>query len=246
MSFKQKLSKATGVRASVLPAGYQIIGEVLLLKLQKMKSFKQKQEIASAILSLFPYIKTVCEIKEVRGEFREPDVKILSGNRTETVHTENQIKYKIDASKVMFSKGNLAERKRIVPLVKEGEVIVDMFAGIGYFSLGIAKFTKAKEILAVEKNPLAYNYLAENIPLNKISNINAIQGDCKTAALSFKNYADRIIMGYFPGTEEFLPYALFMAKNPCTIHFHNIYRTRELWKVPLSQITGTCAKYGLR
>lgn len=246
MSFKQKLSKATGIRASLLPAGYQIIGHVVLLKLPKMKSPQQKQKIGSAILSLLPYVKTVCEIKEIKGELREPIINVVAGNVTETIHTENTIKYKLDVSKTMFSKGNLSERKRLIPQIKENETIVDMFAGIGYFSLGIAKFTRAKEILAIEKNPVAYNYLAENIMVNKINNINAIQGDCRVASSSFRNYADRIIMGYFPGTEEFLPYALFMAKNNCIIHFHNIYKTKDLWKKPIEQISYGCKRLGIK
>lgn len=243
MSFKQKLSKATGTTSSSLPSGYQIIGDVLLVKLPKIKKPEQKSKIALSILSMLPYVRTVCEVKEIKGELREPEVNILAGSRTETIHTENGIKYKLDAARIMFSKGNLSERKRLIPQIKENEVIVDMFAGIGYFSLGIAKFTKAKEILAIEKNPVAYDYLAENIPLNSISNINALQGDCKTAALSFKDYADRIIMGYFPGTEDFLQHALFMAKNNCIIHFHNIYKTKELWKKPIEHISEACKRF---
>jgi len=245
MSFKQKLAKATNIPTERLPSSYQIVGNVLLLKLPKIRSLKQKQKIAQAIFTLLPYVKTVCEIKEIKGEFREPVVEKLAGGETVTTHKENDILYRIDTAKIMFSKGNLNERKRLISQIKENETIVDMFAGIGYFSLGIAKFTKAKEILAIEKNPIAYQYLTENIVLNRVNNINAIQGDCKAAALSFKGYADRIIMGYLPGTEEFLPYAFFMAKSGCIIHFHNIYKIKELWKTPIQQISEGCKKLGL-
>ncbi|MCX6815458.1 MAG: class I SAM-dependent methyltransferase family protein [Candidatus Aenigmarchaeota archaeon] len=241
MAFKQKLAKVSGIKATKLPSSYQIIGDVLLFKLPKLRQ-EQKEKIAAATMTLLPYVKTVCEIKEIKGELREPEVVKLAGGKTETVHKENDILYKIDVSQIMFSKGNLSERKRLIPQVKEGEIIIDMFAGIGYFSLGIAKFTKAKEIMAIEKNPVAYNFLTDNILLNKINNINAIQGDCKTFAMSFKDYADRVIMGYFPGTEDFLDYAIFMARNNCTIHFHNIYKIKDLWKKPLQQIEEACKK----
>ncbi|MBI3190985.1 methyltransferase [archaeon] len=245
MGFKQKVAKITGIDAKLIPSGYQIIGDILLLKFMKIKSADKKKKIAEAIVKILPYVKTVCEIREVSGEFREPAVDILFGERTETIHTENGIKYRIDVSKIMFSKGNLTERSRIIPMVKEGENIVDMFAGIGYFSLGLAKFTKAKEILSIEKNPVAYNFFADNIMLNSVKNINAMQGDCAMAAMSIKDYADRIIMGYFPGTEEFLQYALMMAHSPCTIHFHNIYKTKELWTKPLQQIDCACKRAGM-
>lgn len=242
MAFKQKLAKASGIKESKLPSSYQIVGDVMLLKLPKLTP-AQKQKAAQAIIQMLPYIKTVCEIKEISGELREPTVSILAGSSTATVHKENDILYKIDVSKLMFSKGNLYERKRILGQVKEGETIIDMFAGIGYFSLPLAKLTKAKEIIAVEKNPTAYSFLTENIALNKIQNIIAIQGDCKIAARTFGSKADRIVMGYFPGTESFLPAAFWMAKPGCVIHFHNIYGEKELWKKPLGQIEEACRAF---
>ena len=242
MAFKQKLAKATGIPAAKLPSSYQIIGEVLLIKLLKLTA-KQKQKIGQAILKMLPYVKTVCEIKEISGELREPTTSTIAGNGTATVHKENEVLYKIDVSKVMFSKGNLSERKRLLDKIKEGETVIDMFAGIGYFSIPIAKFTKAKEIISIEKSPTAYNFLTDNTQLNKITNIIAIQGDCIIAARSLKERADRVIMGYFPGTERFLPAALWMAKPGCTIHFHNVYAEKDLWKKPMSQIDEICSAF---
>lgn len=244
MSFKQKLSKATGIPAGRLPSSYQIVGHVMLLKLPKIKSAAQKQKVAAAILSLLPLVKTVCEIGEIRGEYRQPSVAILAGNGTIATHKENNILYRMDVAKIMFSKGNLNERKRIISQVQEGETVIDMFAGIGYFSLGLAKFSNAREIIAIEKNPEAYNYFVENIQMNKIKNISAMQGDCAIAATALQKMADRIIMGYLPDTEKFLPYALLMAKNGCTIHYHNTCNTKELWKKPLGDIDTAAKKSG--
>lgn len=243
MAFKQKLSKATGILETKLPSSYQIIGDVMLLKLPKIKLPKQKQKIGQTILQMLPYVKTVCEIKEIKGELREPSITALAGNGTITVHKENGILYKIDVSKVMFSKGNLYERKRLLEKIKEGETVIDMFAGIGYFSIPIARFTRAKEIISIEKNPTAYNFLTDNIALNKVTNIIAIQGDCVVAARSMKDKADRILMGYFPGTERFLGAALWMAKPGCVIHFHNVYSEKGLWKEPLTQIDELCKAF---
>ena len=128
MTFKQKISIETGIPEKNLPSSYQVIGNILLLKMPKIESWKQKQEIAEAVVKILPYVKTVCEIKEVGGEYREPDISVLIGDKTETMHMENRIKYNLDVAKIMFSKGNLNERKRIIPVVKEGETIVYMFA----------------------------------------------------------------------------------------------------------------------
>ncbi len=231
------LSRKTYIDEKNLPSSYQIIGDIILLKLLKIKSEKQKKIISSEIMQMFPRIKTVCEIKGVEGEYRKPVIKKLSGNGTVTIHKEHGISYKIDVSKTMFSKGNLFERQRLIKDVKKDEVVIDMFAGIGYFSLGISK--RAKKVYAIEKNPVAFRYLKKNIELNKIKNIVAINADCRKIIPNEK--ADRIIMGYFPGTEKFLPYAIkFIDKG--IIHFHNAYRSDELWKKPLEDIAKACNK----
>jgi tRNA wybutosine-synthesizing protein 2 len=235
MSLKIKIAKLTKLKPSEIPGSCQIVGDIAMMKFRTSSQAK-KVKIAQAVLSLLPYVKTVCEIKEVKGEFREPEVKVIAGSSTTTVHKENEILYKLDVSKVMFSKGNLSERKRLLGQIKEGETVIDMFAGIGYFSLPIAKFTKAKQIFSIEKNPAAYNFLTDNIALNKINNIIAIQGDCKMAAKTLPVKADRVIMGYFTGTEEFLPAAFFLAKQSGIIHFHNIYFEKDLWSKPKEQI----------
>ncbi len=229
MSFRQKLSKATGL--SDLPSSYQLVGDVLLLKFMKIKSLKQKKKIALAIMKMMPYVKTVCEIKGVEKEFRLPRTRKLAGNGTVTIHKEHGILYKLDATKIMFSKGNLFERQRLISKIKK-EVVVDMFAGIGYFSLGLAK--KAGKIYSIEKNPVAFRYLKENIRLNKLNNIQPILGDNRSLMLRGK--ADRVIMGYFPGTEKFLPYAIAMLKKKGVIHFHNSYSEKDLWRKPLAEI----------
>lgn len=128
--------------------------------------------------------------------------------------------------------------------MKKGETIVDMFAGIGYFSLPLAKHTKAGRIVAIEKNLNAFRFLKNNIKLNAAPSIEAIWGDCRD--FSIKDFADRVIMGYLPRTEEFLPHAIAMAKANATIHFHNTYNSKELWKKPLKDIGDACVQLGCR
>lgn len=222
MSFKDALQKKTGIDRRNLPSSYQIIGDVLLLKLLKIESNSQKKKIASTIMEIFPHIKTVCEIKAIKDELRKPVIKKLAGNGFVTVHKEHGILYKLDVSKIMFSKGNLHERQRLLEDVKNSEIVLDMFAGIGYFSLGIAK--KAKKVYAVEKNPVAFRYLKENIKLNKIKNIVAINTDCRK--FQPKENIDRIIMGYFPKTEKFLPHALNIIDQGI-VHYHNSAKDKK-------------------
>jgi len=239
MTFKKRIAEKAGIKEELLPSSYQLIGNVMLLKFMRIKSLNKKKVVASAILETFPYVKTVCEIKGIYKEFRIPKVRKLAGKRTVAIHKEHGILYKFDVSKIMFSKGNLFERQRLLKQIKKDEIVVDMFAGIGYFSLSIAK--KCKKIYAIEKNPVAFNYLKENIRLNKIKNIEPILGDCRKVKLDEK--ADRIIMGYFQGTEKFIPSALRLLKKDGIIHFHNTYREDELWTKPMIDIKKTITNY---
>jgi tRNA wybutosine-synthesizing protein 2 len=239
MSFKAMIAKETGINSKKIPSGYQVIGDIMLLKIPGLAG-DEKKKIADAVIKLFPNIRSVCESSGIEGELREPNIKLIAGERTTTIHRENNVLYHLDVSQVMFSKGNLLERKRLISQVKKDEVIIDMFAGIGYFSLGIAKFTKAGKIYALEKNAAALKFLRNNMKINKIDNIDAIFGDCRDMAETVENIADRIIMGYFPGTEVFLPAAIKLAKNNGILHFHNSYGENEIWKKPENQIADAC------
>src|SRR3989344_2277666 len=184
MPFKEQLKEKLKEqikedKLELLPAGFQRIGDIIILNLKK-ELLEHKKEIGRVVGEMFK-VKTVCNrTGEIIGEFREPQIEVIYGDKnTETIVIENGCKYKFDASKIMFAKGNLNERVRIAGLVKKGEIVVDMFAGIGYFTLNIGRAGKAKKVYSIEKNPVSFKYLQENIKLNHIHNVEAINGDCK-------------------------------------------------------------------
>lgn len=241
MKLKYKIKEKIG---RYINFSSQIIGDILLLKFQNNISEREKKKISIIIKEMMPRIKTICEIKSIEGEYRKPKINKIYGKGTETIHKEHGIFYKIDVSKTMFSKGNLYERQRIISKVKTYETIVDMFAGIGYFSLGIAKFSKPKKIYGIEKNPTAFRLLKENISLNNVENIIIpILGDCKDISKKrkYQNIADRVIMGFIKNTESFLPFAFSFLKGEGIIHYHNIHKKEELWEKPIKAIS-RCAK----
>ncbi|MBC7108709.1 MAG: class I SAM-dependent methyltransferase family protein [Methanomassiliicoccales archaeon] len=203
---------------SYLPDKWEKLGDVLVLKIPSELDDYEAQiaEIYARVLRA----KTVCrEVGIITGPYREPNLKVIFGSETETVHVENGIKYKLDVARIMFSSGNINERKRMSELECEGEMVIDMFAGIGYFTLPIAVYTNARKIIACEINPLSYRYLEENIRLNHVeSKVTAFLGDNRH--LPGKGIADRIIMGYIGTTHHYLPKALELIKSGGTIHYH--------------------------
>ncbi|RBQ22314.1 tRNA(Phe) (4-demethylwyosine(37)-C(7)) aminocarboxypropyltransferase [Candidatus Methanobinarius endosymbioticus] len=190
-------------------------------------------------------VDTIAKIKSIDGKMRQPSIEIIAGdNSTETVHKENGCLFKLDIAKVMWSKGNTTERLRIANLVENDEVVLDMFAGIGYFLLPIAIHSDPQKIYSIEINPESYYYLNKNIDLNKINEksnkklgydlIEPILGDSKLIAPKFK--ADRILMGYVKTTHNFLDSAIKSLNKEGIIHYHETVPEKLMNTRPVNRI----------
>lgn len=179
-------------------------------------------------------VKTIMKIDHIQGTKREPVFNVLYGSETETVNKENKCLFKLDLAKVMWSKGNTNERLRIAKLVKDDETVVDMFAGIGYFSIPIGVYSNAREVISIEINPNSYFYLCENIKLNKCNNITPVLGDCLVETPKFK--ADRILMGYVKTTHHYLNVAIDSLNKGGIIHYHETVPEKLIETRPISRI----------
>jgi len=238
MGFKDKLKVAligilTDEELSALPRGFQTIGDVAIIKLKPLL-LEKKILIAEKYLDLLPRLKSIyLNSGRVKGQFRTPEkIEFLVGIDNSLVkHKEHGVIYKFDFTKIMFSMGNLNERKFLATLVKEGEVIVDMFAGIGYFSLPIAIHSKAKKIFSIELNPDSFKYLTENVKLNHCEDkITPINGDSKIEVIKLSKLgikADRVIMGVFPAPKDFIKEALTLARVEGTIYHYEGIADKE-------------------
>lgn len=205
---------------SLLPDKWEIAGDVVTVKMDPRLA-PYSEEIGRAYAEVLGAGSVYADVSGVSGEFREPDMRLLYGKGGESVKLENGIRYCFDVTKVMFASGNLAERRRMKDLDCSGETVVDMFAGIGYFTLPLAKFSGARRVFACEKNPNSYAFLVRNLGLNEIENVVPILGDNRD--IPGRRFADRILMGYVQTTSEFVPKALELAKPGCIIHYHDTF-----------------------
>ena len=226
-----------------LPNKWEKIGDVLTIVLPKELE-SCKKNVAEAYAKILGCKTVLNEIGGISGEYREPDVELLYGsNDTETIHRENGICYNLDPRKIMFSSGNMDERIRMAHVSNPNEIVVDLFAGIGYFTLPMAVYSRPREIFACEKNPISFNYLCQNIILNNVSSIvEPIHGDNRMIAP--KNIADRVIMGYFGDTHQFLPIAFECLKNHCgIIHYHDKFADDVVPNRPLGFVVDVAGRY---
>lgn len=223
-----------------LPKHWVQIGDVLILPLRpELEPYRHRiAEVYAQIIGA----KTVLKKGRISGEFRETNYEVLHGGDTVTVHTENGIKYKLDVARVMFSPANVKERVRMARVAKPGELVVDMFAGIGHLSLPMAVHGKAK-VIAIEKSPYTFQFLVENIELNKVQDrMTAYNIDNRD--FPGENIADRVLMGYVVKTAEFIPKALSIAKDGAVIHYHNTVPERLMPREPFETFQRVAREHG--
>ena len=218
---------------TLLPTGFQQLGDKAILNL-KPEILEYKNEIAVLILERFNNIKGVFLKKGgITGDFRTPDLEHVKGNDDPVViHKEHGISFKFDITKIMFAKGNISERLRLSKIVRKNEIIFDLFSGIGYFSLLIAKYSNPKAIYAFELNPISYEFLVENIKINKLNAdrevIWPIHGDSNIEMLKIGEKAGRVIMGIIPAPKSHLKNVFkILNEKKAYIHYEGLLNAKD-------------------
>lgn len=226
-----------------LPDKWEKIGSVVSIKLPYQ--VRRYQEVIGKVYAEILGCETALnDVGGIEGVYRKPIVEIIYGSPiTETIHIENKIRFQLDPQRIMFSSGNMGERKRMATIANPKETVVDLFAGIGYFSIPMAVYSKPVKIFACEVNPIAYRYLCENIILNKvIDKVEPLFGDNRLTAP--KECAHRVILGYFEEPKTFLPTALEALKNQTgVVHYHDVVPVEEDSQESLKDIERVAEKY---
>ena len=204
----------------LLPRKWEMLGDVLVLKMDAALD-DWREQVAEAYAKELGAKSVLRDTRGISGELRRPDLELLWGTDTKTVHRENGVRFHLDVSRLMFSSGNIDERIRMATLPGRGETVVDLFAGIGYFTIPMAVHSRARRIISVEKNPEAFAFLKRNMEENRVDGkVKALQGDCRDMAP--RNLADRVVMGYMQNTEEFLKLAVdVLGPEGGTVHYHD-------------------------
>jgi tRNA wybutosine-synthesizing protein 2 len=194
--------------------GYQMIGDLAVIH----GKHPTREEIEKILKWRRP--RGVLWVRGFSGIERIPEVEVLHGEAGEVKHREAGILYFLDPARVMFAQGNRKEKSRITGLLRtrqRNERVADMFAGIGYFTLTMARTGAC--VHAMEINTVAYGYLCRNIAANNLAGlVTAECGDCRTL---LSGEYDRIMMGHFDAI-SILPIALKHAREGTVLHVHSL------------------------
>ena len=214
-----------------IPKKWKKIGDIIIADYSELNS-AEKNQIAPIYAKILN-VKTIIQKDRISGELRKPEnTEILFGDDTETEIIEYGIRYKIDLSKIMWSTGNTGWRSILEGPEKVSnfydfgnpETIIDYFAGIGYFTVQLAKSYPRANIISIDKNPDSVKYLKKNLELNRIENVEILNEDCR----NINHKADVIHLGYISKTLKFLDHAQQNLNEKGIAIFHEAYNNSWL------------------
>ena len=211
------------IDAKELVSAFDQIGDIIIVRIPD-SLISKKKVIGKALLQQVKTAKSVFyQSSPVEGNFRTRNLELIEGERkTETEYKENGCVFIVDVEKAFFSPRLSTERERISNLVNEGDVIINMFGGVGMFSILAAK-KKSCTVYNIDINPVASKLCEENIRLNKLKGkVISLNGDAtKIIKEKLQDKANRVLMLLPERSDEFLDTAISSLKKHGIIHYYS-------------------------
>ena len=224
--FRDKLSGTFGPQdLAKVYTSFDIVGDIAIIRTSNNDLVNTKI-VASQIMATHKRVKTVLlQTSPIEGNFRIRKLNLMLGeNKTNTRYKEGGCAFEVDVEKCYFSPRLSGERSRIAGLVSPGEIIVNMFAGVGCFSIIIAKNVGQTKVFSIDINPVAVQFMKENIRINRVFGkvIPFLNDSKEIIQFQMKGIADRVLMPLPEKALEYLPYALSaLKKEGGWIHYYD-------------------------
>jgi len=206
-----------------LVSAFDQIGDIIIVRIPD-SLLSKKKIIGKTLLEQVKTAKTIFhQSSPVEGDFRIRNLELIDGDKkTETEYRENGCRFIVDVEKAFFSPRLSTERERISNLVNNDDIIINMFGGVGMFSLLAAK-KKSCTVYNIDINPVASKLCEQNIKLNKLKGkVISINGDAKKIIKEqLQDKADRVLMLLPERSDDFLDIAISSLKNNGVIHYYS-------------------------
>ena len=214
-----------------LPRAIDFVGDITIIEIPpELDAYENI--IGEAVLKAHKNVRTVlAKAGAVSGTYRLRELSVIAGEpKTKTVHKEYGCQYYVDLAKAYFSPRLSYEHNRVASLVKESETVVDLFAGVGPFSILIAKTHETLKVYAIDVNPQAVEFLKKNIRLNRVeSKVHPILGDAKQIVEQrLSGVADRVVMNLPEKAVKFVDAACEAIKpTGGIVHFYSFVKASD-------------------
>jgi tRNA (guanine37-N1)-methyltransferase len=206
-----------------LCSSFDIIGSIAIIKIPEGLASKKKLIADTLIDEVKPVKSVFCQVSGVEGDYRLRKLELLSGENTSITHyREHGCVFKVDVINTYFSPRLSTERLRISKLIGRDEVIVNMFAGVGTFSIIISHNNKSAKIYSIDSNPIAYDLCKENTQINNVvGNVFPILGDANLEiSKKLRGIATRVLMPLPERARDFVDVAISsLANNKGIVHY---------------------------
>jgi tRNA (guanine37-N1)-methyltransferase len=218
--------RVLGERGRWVWSRLEVIGDIAVIKkpIYGDLTLEDFVVLAEELLKVVPVKSVWLAVTPVSGPYKTRGFVHLAGEpRSWTIYREHGCSFKVDITKVFVTPRLGHEHLRVAKLVRGGEVVVNMFAGVGVFSIVIARLSKPGRVHSIDINPEAYNMMVENIRLNKVEGIVVpYLGDAaRVVEERLAGVADRVLMPLPDLALEYSPQALLALRGPRGfIHFY--------------------------
>ncbi len=213
----------------MVPSSYDVMGNIVLLKFSDDVKKSEKVKTAKEVLKRYKKVKSVLEKKEkVKGRLRTIKTEFLAGEKNlEADYVENGCRFKFNVESCYFSSRLSNERKEIALEAKKGERVLVMFGGVGVYGIVIAKNSRVDKVVSVEIGRECSKYAKENVRLNKLSNVEVVQGDVKKVLPKLGDKFDRVVMPRPNLKDSFLESAFSVIKKGGVIYYYGFDKEYE-------------------
>lgn len=245
MSLKEDLrEKMSEEELKMLRRSFEIIGDIAIVEIPE-ELVSKKEIIVQAILQRHRHLKTILrKVGEVNGIYRVARYEIVYGGKTETIAREHGCRFLVDPTRVYYSSKLATERARIAGLVKEGERVLVMFAGVGPYAIVIAKLAKPSEVIGIELNSAAVEYFRKNVKLNKAENVRIYEGDVNEIVPRLEGEFDRILMPAPYSAENFVHLLRGKVRKGGFVHYYT-FESENFEELLARKVEGIFLKNGI-
>jgi len=217
-----------------IPTSFDVVGDIAVIKIPD-SLIDKKHLIGESLLKVQGNVNTVLRQKSpVSGEFRTRGLEVIAGEeKTETTHKEYGCSFDVDLEEVYFSPRLAHERNRITQKVEDGEVITNMFAGVGCYSILAAVNSNPEKVYSIDKNEKAVEYMKRNIRKNKVGDkVIPVKGDARDVIDEYLiGKSDRVLMPLPEFARDFIDYAVKTVKpEGGVIHFYDYGEEPEVFE----------------
>ena len=235
---KRTLEGLLGEKSDEMISAFDQIGDIIIVRIPD-SLLPEKDIIGRTLLSQVKTARSVFyQSSAVAGDHRTRNLEILAGvDAAETIYKESGCRFAVDVRDAFFSPRLSTERDRIAGLARDGETILNMFAGIGMFSIIAAKRCACR-VYSIDINPRAIELCRESMKLNRMQGeVIPICGDAQDVIRqNVMDASDRTLMLLPERSDHFLDSAIQATRDGGTIHYYShIHADRKADAAGLSE-----------